>query len=263
MKASLMRNPYQMHMMESGMSSDEKEQLILQHRKLVKYMALRLISRLPDHVSIDDLYSAGIIGLIDAIDKYDATQGIPFEYHAKIRIRGAMLDEIRAMDWIPRSLRQKGNLLEKTCLALEQRLGRYPSDEEIAEELHVDIDEYHRLLDETKGISLLPENVHDAVCESKEAVHLASQTDELFHQTYQREIQKVLAEVITSLPHKEQVILSLYYHEELTMKEIGAVMGFTESRISQIHTKAILKLRTRLAKRLGRDDLPTGVLNSE
>jgi len=252
-----------MHAIENVMAADEKERLILQHRNLVKHMALRLISRLPDHVSIDDLYSAGIIGLIDAIDKYDASQGIPFEYYAKIRVRGAMLDEIRSMDWIPRSLRQKSSLLEKTCLTLEQRLGRYPSDEEIAEELEIGIDEYHQLLDETKGISLLPENVHDTICEAKEAAHLASQSDELFVHTYQREIQSMLAEVIAGLPHKEQVILSLYYHEELTMKEIGAVMGFTESRISQIHTKAILKLRTRLAKRLGRDDLPSSVFNGE
>lgn len=252
-----------MHTMDNGATTDEKERLILKHRNLVKHMALRLISRLPDHVSIDDLYGAGIIGLIDAIDKYDVSQGIPFEYYAKIRIRGAMLDEIRAMDWIPRSLRQKGSLLEKTCLTLEQRLGRYPSDEEIAKELKVGIEEYHRLLDETKGISLLPENVHDAICEAKEAAHLASQSDELFVQTYQREIQDMLQEVISALPHKEQLILSLYYHEELTMKEIGAVMGFTESRISQIHTKAILKLRTKLAKRLNRDDLPAGVLSSD
>lgn len=259
MKNPLYKNPYQGQGTECGHAGDEKERLILQHRKLVKYMALRIVSRLPDHVSVDDLYSAGIIGLIDAIDKYDSNQGIPFEYYAKIRVKGAMLDEIRSMDWIPRSLRQKSSLLEKTCVTLERKLGRYPTDEEIAEELELGIDGFHKLLDETKGISFLPENVHDAVCEAKEAAFLASDSDELFLKTYRKEIQDVLAEAIGSLSQKEQTILSLYYYEEFTMKEIGTVMGYTESRISQIHTKAVLKLRTRLARKLDKDDLPTGV----
>ncbi|MFP5213579.1 MAG: sigma-70 family RNA polymerase sigma factor [Acidobacteriota bacterium] len=147
-------------------------------------------------------------------------------------------------------------MLEKASLALEQRLGRYPSDEEMASELGVGLDEYHKLLDETKGISLLPENIHDVVCENRESAHLASESDDLFKHTYRQEIQLHLTEAIGGLSEKEQLVLSLYYFEELTMKEIGLTLGYTESRISQIHTKAMLKLRTRLSRKLGREDLP-------
>ncbi len=232
------------------------EQIILDHSDLVKHMALRLFSRLPDHVPIDDLISAGVIGLIDAVDKYDSGQGIPFKFYAKIRIRGAMLDEIRSMDWVPRSLRQKNNSLEKTNVELEQRLGRSPSDEELAAEMGVSMGEYHRLLDEVKGISLLPENINEALLEAGESGSLATDSEELFQYAYRREIQQQLAESIKSLSTKEQLVLSLYYYEELTMKEVGAALGYTESRISQIHTKAIIKLRGKLAKKLSAEDLP-------
>lgn len=255
----LSKNPYGAPRLENGMNREDKEQVILQYSELVRYMALRLISRLPDHVSVEDLFSAGIIGLIDAIDKYDTNQGIPFEFYARIRIKGAMLDEIRSMDWIPRSLRQKANALTKTCATLEQKLGRYPTDEEIAGELRVSLDDYFKLLDDIKGISLLPESIHETVCENKESFNLASESDDLFQQTYRSELRKHMAEGIRTLSEKEQLVLSLYYFEELTMKEIGTVMGYTESRISQIHTKAILKLRTRLSKRFRRDDLPNYV----
>ncbi len=255
----LSKNPYGAPRIESGISREDKEQLILRHSELVKYMALRLISRLPDHVSVEDLFSAGIIGLIDAIDKYDTNQGIPFEFYARIRIKGAMLDEIRSMDWVPRSLRQKANNLTKTSSSLEQRLGRYPTDEEIASELQVSLDDYFKLLDDIKGISLLPENIHEALCENRESYALATQSDDLFQQTYRLELKKHMAEAIRTLSEKEQLVLSLYYFEELTMKEIGTAMGYTESRISQIHTKAVLKLRTRLSRRFKKDDLPNYV----
>ncbi len=211
---------------------------------------------MPDHIAVEDLMSAGVLGLIDAIEKYDSSQGIPFEYYAKIRIKGAMLDEIRSMDWVPRSLRQKSSMLEKACVTLEQRLGRDPTEEEIASELNVDMDEFHKLLDEIKGISFLPENIHDVIRENRESHMLSSGSEELFDAAYRKEIRNHLAEAITGLSEKEQLVLSLYYYEELTMKEIGAALGYTESRISQIHTKAVLKLKTRLARRLKAEDLP-------
>jgi RNA polymerase sigma factor for flagellar operon FliA len=239
-----------------GCTQSNKERAVLEHSDLVKYIALRLISRLPDHISVDDLISAGVLGLIDAIEKYDSSQGIPFAYYAKIRIKGAMLDEIRAMDWVPRSLRQKSGALEKASASIEQRLGRDPTDEEIAEELQVSMEEFHKMLDETKGISFLPENIHDVIRENRESHLLSSGSDELFDHAYKKEIQKHLADAIRSLSEKEQLVLSLYYYEELTMKEIGLALGYTESRISQIHTKAILKLRGRLGRKLKPEDLP-------
>ncbi|SMC19365.1 RNA polymerase, sigma 28 subunit, SigD/FliA/WhiG [Desulfacinum hydrothermale DSM 13146] len=233
-----------------------REEAILKYYDLVKYTAYRLAARLPDNVCVDDLFNAGVIGLMDALDKFDPAQSVSFENYAKIRIRGAMLDEIRSLDWVPRSLRQKSAELEKTCANLEQRLGRFPEDEEIAREMAISLDEYHQLLDSLKGISFLPEDLNEYISENREAAHLATAPDEVFNQIHRSELQKIVAECIEGLTEKEKVVLSLYYFEELTMKEVGAVMGYTESRISQIHTKAILKLRTRLSKRLKEEDLP-------
>jgi RNA polymerase sigma factor for flagellar operon FliA len=250
------KNGYGINGTEPLAAQSERDKIVMEHSDLVKYIAFRLISRLPDHIAVEDLVSAGVLGLIDAIEKYDSRQGIPFEYYAKIRIKGAMLDEIRSMDWVPRSLRQKSSNMEKACVTLEQRLGRDPTEEEIALEMNVNMDEFHKLLDEIKGISFLPENIHDVIRENRESHLLSSDSEELFDATYREEIRKHLAEAITSLAEKEQLVLSLYYYEELTMKEIGATLGYTESRISQIHTKAMLKLKTKLSRRLKVDDLP-------
>lgn len=235
---------------------EDKEHLILQYCDLVKYSALRLRARLPNSVQFDDLFNAGVIGLMDAIDKFDASLGIQFQTYAKIRIKGAMLDEIRSMDWIPRSLRQKCNELQKAYASLEQRLGREPTDEEMAAELRLSLDEYFRTLEESRPVSLLPDDISNIVQEDHVDHALATESGELFQQTYKRELKVHLSDAIASLPKKEQLVLALYYYEELTMKEIGKVMGYTESRICQIHTKAVLKLRTRLARVLKKEDLP-------
>ncbi len=253
---------YKSHALGKRLDPGEREKLILEHAGVVKYMALRLAARLPAHIAVDDLTNAGIIGLMDALDKYDPEQGLSFEAYAKIRIRGAMLDEIRAMDWVPRSLRQKSNELGKVALGLEQRLNRPPTDEETAAELGISFSEYHKLLDEIKGISLVPEDIQDVCIEGRGSRALSADKDDVFEGAYRKELKKQLVEGIKSLSPKEQQILMLYYYEELTMKEIGAVMGYTESRISQIHTKAILKLRIRLSRKLGRDDLPDTLQNS-
>jgi len=241
---------------EEPIIAKDKEAIILRHCDLIKYTALRLASRLPPHISAEDLFNAGVIGLMDAIDKFDPDQQIQFKTYAKIRIKGAMLDEIRSMDWIPRSLRQKSSMLEKTCAALEEDLGRYPTDEEIADKLEISLESYYKLLDEVKGISLLPMEINEAhQCEHGED-SLTERSGGPFQVVYQEQIREHLAEAISHLPKKEQLVLSLYYYEELTMKEIGAVLGYTESRISQLHTKAVLHLRTRLAHVLKREDLP-------
>lgn len=243
-------------------ASERKEEIILRHLPMVKYLALHLASRLPADVSAEDLFNAGIIGLMDAIDRYDPNQQSQFKTYAKIRVKGAMLDEIRSMDWIPRSLRQKSHSLETTTLALTDRLGREPTDEEVAEALGITIDAYYKLLDELKGISLLPVEIMDALQESKTEEKLGTHQDGPFQNVYREQIRRMLSEAITSLPKNEQLVLSLYYYEELTMKEIGLVLGYTESRISQLHTKAILRLRTKLARKLKKDDLPDTVSNS-
>lgn len=234
----------------------DKEETILRHCDLIKYMALRLASRLPPHVSVDDLFNAGVIGLMDAIDKFDPEQQIQFRTYAKIRIKGAMLDEIRAMDWVPRSLRQKSSLLTKSSASLLEKLGRYPTDEELAAELNLSLSSYHHMLDEIKGISLMPLEIQEATQDGQGETQLATSGDGPFQAVYREQLRNELAEAIETLPKNEQLILSLYYYDELTMKEIGAIMGYTESRISQLHTKAVLRLRTRLARNLKKEDLP-------
>jgi len=236
-------------------SLEERNALLLRHTDQVKYIALRLISRLPDHISVGDLISAGVLGLIDALEKFDLSQGFTFKYYAGSRIKGAMLAWIRDMDWVPRSLRRKNGHLEKACAAMVQKLGRDPTDEELAEELQISEEELFTMMDEVKGISFLPENIHEIIRENRETHILATGEEEHFNAVFRKEIAYHLTEAIGRLPEKEQTVLSLYYFEELTMKEIGVILGYTESRISQIHTRAMLLARKYLCRRLKPDDL--------
>lgn len=245
----------QVHVGDGGEAPATKEEIILRHLDLVKYIALRLTPRLPADISVDDLFNSGIIGLMDAIDKFDPSQEIQFKTYAKIRIKGAMLDELRAMDWVPRSLRQKSNSLQTTLSALERKLGRQPRDEEVAADLEISLDEYFRLLDEVKSVSVLPIEILEALQESQGDNQLGVCSENPVQGIFHAEVRAKLAEAIRSLSKNEQLVLSLYYYEELTMKEIGLILGYTESRISQIHTKAVLRLRARLARSFNKEDL--------
>ncbi len=235
---------------------NDKEMAVLEHRELIRCIALRLVTRLPDYVGVDDLISTGVLGLIDAMGKYESSRGVPFVKYAKIRIEGAMLDEIRSRDWVPRSLRRKSGKLQKAHVILNQRLGRDPTDEEIASEMQISIEKFHIMLDVTKGVSFLPENIDEVIRANRESHLLASGSDEPFDNAYRHEIREHLAVAMAGMAEKIQLVISLYYYEKLTMKEIGITLGCTESRISQIHREAIAKLRTRLAKKLRPDDLP-------
>ncbi len=245
----------QVHIAEGGDEPSTKEEMILRHLDLVKYIALRLAPRLPGDISVDDLFNSGIIGLMDAIDKFDPAQQIQFKTYAKIRIKGAMLDEMRAMDWIPRSFRQKSSHLEHTLASLEKKLGHQPTDEEAAAELKLTLDEYYKLLDEIKSISVLPMEILDALQETQTEGQLGVHADNPVQSIYREQIRQQLAEAISTLSKNEQLVLSLYYYEELTMKEIGVILGYTESRISQLHTKAVLRLRSRLTRSCRKEDL--------
>jgi len=237
-------------------SEQNKNELILKHLPLVKHVALKMLGRLPDHITYDELFSSGILGLMDAAEKYDESHGIPFEKYALIRIRGAMLDEIRSRDLMPRPLRSKANELEKTLCHLEQRLGRFPTDEEVSEALGMPLEQYYSLLDELKGLSLLPQSFADIGNRGLHHEELSSDGSELEKHVHLQEIREILTEMISKLPERERLILSLYYYEDLTMKEIGEILGYTESRISQLHTSILMKLRTRLKRKLKKEDLP-------
>lgn len=234
-----------------------REELILEYAPLIRFVAGRIALRLPSHLSLDDLISAGVLGLIDAVDKYDPNQNAKFKTYAEYRIRGAILDELRAMDWVPRSIRRKSAQMEKAFNALVNSLGREPTEEEMADELGVDLDGYFRLYDETAGLGLF--SIVDAEADAGHFVPgtlvdsaLKSNEDNPEEQFDKEEIKRVIAEAIEQLPQKDQFVISLYYYDELTMKEIGQVLDYTESRICQIHSQAMMKLRARLRRHLER-----------
>lgn len=254
-KTAIYPNPSPATSSVPGAMADQHDQ-VLRYSPLVKTMAIRLQARLPDEVCSDDLFTAGILGLMDAVGKYDASRGIPFAVYARTRIRGAMLDEIRALDWVPRGVRQKARRLEKVVRMLECKLGRYPSDDEIAAALELTMDAYQDLLCEVRAISFVPEEVLMGTTDSGECDPQDEHPDTPFQTTYRQEIQAHLAAAIASLGQREQQVLGLYYQEDLTMKEIGAVLGCTESRVCQIHSKIMLKLKSKLAQKLTREDLP-------
>ncbi|MBI2945581.1 MAG: FliA/WhiG family RNA polymerase sigma factor [Candidatus Wallbacteria bacterium] len=228
-----------------------RERLIVKYSSFVKYVAGRMAVNLPSSVEYDDLVGYGVFGLIDAIDKYDPDRKIKFKTYAKTRIRGAILDELRMLDWTPRSVRQKSKNLERAIDELGAKLGRPPEDAELAEHLEIGVDELHHMLDETRVgmLSSLDEGDPDGeggvtrldFIEDKANITPQSNAEKV-------EMARILAREMTTLSDRERQVLSLYYFEELTSKEIGRILGVSDSRVSQLHTKAILRLRGRLSR---------------
>jgi RNA polymerase sigma factor FliA len=227
----------------------EQEKLMLEHLPIVRFIARRIHERLPQHVPIEDLYSAGVVGLLDAFSKFDPTKQVQFRSYAQFRIRGAILDNLRTLDWSPRELRRKGRAIEQAIQTLTAQFGRAPSDLEIAEHLHLDLAAYQQLLGELKGLeigSLHSERSEDSG--EEELVYLPNRPeDDPLFRYLRAEMRERLIEAIGELPERERLVMTLYYYEETTMKEIGLILGVVESRISQIHASAVLRLRARLA----------------
>jgi len=240
----------------------DRERLILEYAPAIKYIAQRIAARLPPHISLDDLINAGVIGLIDAIEKYDSSRDNTFKTYAEFRIRGTMLDELRNLDWVPRSVRQKEGALERAYGELERTLGRSAHDEEVAALLGIGIEEFYVWCNQVKGVSLLSLEAPGLRSTDGETLNLmdlvSTDTAKSPAQLVQaHRLKALVAKAIDDLPYQEKVVISLYYYEELTMKEIGKVLDITESRVSQIHTKSILHLRSKL-KLLLQEDLVEG-----
>jgi RNA polymerase sigma factor FliA len=236
-----------------GSSATERDLLLMEHLPTVRYLARRIHERLPQHVELDDLVSAGMVGLIDAFSKFDHTKKVQFKSYAQFRIRGAILDSLRTLDWSPRELRRKGRAVEEAIRSVTQRVGRAPSEQEIAQEMELTLGEYQVLLGDLKGLeigSLHMERSEDSGDEELAYIPGAPEDDPLFR-CLKGELKQRLADAIDELPEKERIVLTLYYHEELTMKEIGLTLGVVESRVSQIHSSAVLRLRTALAELQG------------
>ena len=236
---------------EIEITTENREEVIIQYSPMIKYVANRIAMRLPPHIEVDDLISVGVLGLMDAISKYDSSRGAKFKTYAEFRVRGAILDELRAMDWVPRSIRQKASNVDKVVQTLQAKLSRSPEDEEVAEEMGISLDQFHDTLNETKSIpifSLEDLGIAKETGEQQSLLDCLAGKADADPQTQVRlvELKEIIAKAIDALPEKERLMVSLYYYEELTMKEIGAVLDITESRVSQIHSKAVYRLRTKL-----------------
>lgn len=232
-----------------AMPASERETLLMEHLPTVRFLARRIHERLPQHVELDDLVSAGVVGLIDAFSKFDHNKKVQFKSYAQFRIRGAILDSLRTLDWSPRELRRKGRAVEEAIRASTQRLGRAPTEPEIADEMKVSLSNFQTLLGDLKGLeigSLHMERTEDSGDEELSYVPGAPEDDPLFR-CLKGEMKQRLADAIEDLPEKERMVLTLYYYEELTMKEIGLTLGVVESRVSQIHSAAVVRLRAALA----------------
>lgn len=222
---------------------------MLEHLPVVRYIARRIHERLPHHVEMEELVSAGVLGLMDAFQKFDPAKKVQFRSYAQFRIRGAILDSLRTLDWSPRDLRRKGRAIEQAIRVLTARLGRTPSENEIAAELGMKLGDYHQLLGELKGLeigTLHLERSEDSGEEELAYVPNRQEDDPLFR-CLEGEMRERLAEAVRNLPERERLVMTLYYYEEMTMKEIGLTLGVVESRVSQIHAAAVLRLRAMLA----------------
>ena len=238
----------------TALERDQKvrDRLILTYAPLVKYVAGRLGSGLPAHVDDDDLVSYGLLGLIGAIERYDPDRDIKFETYAIARIKGAIIDELRAMDWVPRSVRSRAREIERAIAELESKLGRAPTDEEIAAKLGITEEELDESLTEISRTSIAALDELWTVSAGGDQVALIDTIEDTQGPNPQSalaetELREAIGEAIARLPEREKLVVTLYYYEELTLREIGEVLGVTESRVSQLHTKAILRLKARLA----------------
>ena len=231
---------------------DLKEQVILEHEPLIRYIVNRLAVRLPNHIDLDDLYSTGVTGLMDAIDEFDPGKGCKFTTYAEFRVKGAVLDQLRSLDWVPRSVRQEGRKLEVADSETEQRLGRAATEDEVADSLGLEIDKFHVMINQVRGISLVNlEEVRGTNSDGDKAGTFADVIEDVtsenpFASFKTMETKHVISDQIESLPEKERLVVSLYYYEDLNMKEIGNILGITESRVCQIHTKATSRLAGKL-----------------
>jgi RNA polymerase sigma factor for flagellar operon FliA len=228
--------------------SSEQERVLLEHLPIVRFLARRIHERLPQHVDIEDLVSAGVVGLMDAFAKFDPTKKVQFRSYAQFRIRGAILDSLRTLDWSPRELRRKGRAVEEAIRVLTARLGHAPGEGEVAAEMALGLSEYQQLLGDLKGLeigTLHMERNEDSGEEELAYVPGRPEEDPLFC-CLRGELEERLSEAIANLPDRERLVMTLYYYEEMTMREIGLALGVVESRVSQVHASAVAHLRAAL-----------------
>ena len=241
-------NGYPPDPLPASMLTSEQERVLVEHLPIVRFLARRIHERLPQHVDIEDLVSAGVVGLMDAFAKFDPEKKVQFRSYAQFRIRGAILDSLRTLDWSPRELRRKGRAVEEAIRVVTARLGHAPGENDVALEMGLDLDQYQQLLGDLKGLeigTLHLEHNEDSGEEELAYVPGRPEDDPLFR-CLRGELEDRLTEAITELPDRERLVMTLYYYEEMTMREIGLALGVVESRVSQVHASAVVHLRTAL-----------------
>lgn len=235
-------------------AKSERDTLLEQNVHLVKIIAYQVAMNLPPHIDVNDLISAGTIGLLESIDRFDPSKGVQFNTYASIRIRGAIMDELRSMDWMTRSMRDKSNQLAKAYEEVERRTGRPAEAEDVAKYLHITTDELHSILGQVCALSVLNLedmgiNHHDDGMDILECIKDPEGKDPMLIVKF-NELKKRLAEAVETLQEKEKLIVSLYYYDELTLKEIGKVLDITESRVCQLHSQIMIRLKAKLKKHM-------------
>jgi len=234
------------------LTAQQKDKLIMEYAPLIRFIAQKIAVRLPSNIELDDLISSGVIGLMDAIEKYDPSRDNKFKTYAEFRIRGAILDELRAQDWVPRSVRDKAKMLDRALIELEASLGRTATEEEIASKLGISQDDYFDLVNQVRPVSVL--SIDDAATfsnvDKKSILNLleATKINNPLTQLNIKSVKEVVAKAIEDLPERQRLVLSLYYYEDLNLKEIGKILRVTESRVSQLHAQAIGRLRAKLTQ---------------
>jgi RNA polymerase sigma factor for flagellar operon FliA len=232
-------------------AAEERERLILEHLPQVRLIARRIHERLPESVNLDDLISTGTLGLIAAIDRFDPRHNVKLKTYAEYKIRGAILDSLRGLDWAPRQQRKRSKMIETAISSVEQRLHRAPSEEEIASQLNLTLEEYHEWLVDIRGVNLGSLEVASPDEEDRSLLKYISDDEENWPSRLleRSELQRLLADAIDKMPRTERTVITLYYHEELTLREISKVVNLHESRVSQLKSQAILRLRSYVEKR--------------
>jgi len=231
------------------LDESQRERLLLEHLPQVQYIARRIHDRVPPQVLLEDLVHAGILGLMDAVKKYDPSKNVQLKHYAEFRIRGAILDSLRQVDWSPRTLRRQARRLEQAISECKAKFKRDPTEPEIAAQLEISLETLQHLLGDLRGLdigSLQAETNEPGFGEDLLQYRAGTEEENPYHQTLRSEMTTLLGRAVGELPERERQVLALYHYEELTMKEVGAVLGIGESRVSQIHTTALLRLRARL-----------------
>lgn len=228
---------------------DDRSQLIRENMPLVELVVQRMVPQVPSFMTKEDMVSAAMVGLVDAANKFDPVKGVKFKTFAEYRVRGAIFDEMRKLDWFSRSMRDKQNQLTQTMLRLERQLGRSPEEEEMAREMDITIDEYHDLLIQVSHLGCV--SLHETLDHSEEGRSFLDNLEDIGGPApddiiEKEELTRIMADILEELSKKERLVIALYYYEELTQKEIAEVLSVSEGRVSQLHSQALLKLRVKL-----------------